>query len=181
MFIYKITNIINNKVYVGQTTETLEKRFKRHMGYQKNSNDTKFYRAVKKYGVENFRIDLIEEVETQEELNIREEYWIRELDSVERGYNSYYGGFASGGDTLSEHPNLENIKEKIRTTKLGGNNPNSTKLKCIDLDTGIEYSFNSMAECQREMSIPRHDIISRRCRGEIKKPYKNRYMFEYVV
>ena len=181
MFIYKITNMINKKIYVGQTTESLEKRFKRHMGYQKESHDTKFYRAVRKYGVENFKIELIEEVRTQEELNQREEYWIRKLDSVNRVYNSYYGGFSSGGDTLSEHPDLENIKKKLRKAKLGGDNPMSTKFKCIDLETGKEYLFDSMADCQRKMDIPRHDIISRRCRGKIKKPYQNRYMFEYIV
>ena len=181
MFIYKITNIVNNKIYVGQTTESLEKRFKRHMGYQKESSDTKFYRAVRKYGVDNFKIEPIEEVKTQEELNKREEYWIRKLDTVNKGYNSYYGGFASGGDTLSNHHDLDSIKNKIRATKLGGNNPNSTKFKCIDIETGKEYLYNSMAECQREKNIPRHDIISKRCVGKIKKPYKNKYMFEYVV
>lgn len=48
MYIYKITCKVNNKVYIGQTTETVSKRFSRHMGYQKNDHDTKFYRAVRK-------------------------------------------------------------------------------------------------------------------------------------
>ena len=46
--IYKITCLVNQKVYVGQTSETIEKRFARHMGYQKEENDTKFYRAIRK-------------------------------------------------------------------------------------------------------------------------------------
>ena len=119
MYIYKIVNKVNGKIYVGQTTETIEQRFKRHMGYQKDEHDTKFYRAVRKYGVDNFYVEMIEEVEDREQLNAREEYWIRELDTVNSGYNSYYGGFSSGGDTLSIHPNLETIKDKIGNTIKG--------------------------------------------------------------
>ena len=52
--VYKITCKINNKMYVGQTTQTLKQRFSRHMGYQKDEHNTKFYRAVRKYGAENF-------------------------------------------------------------------------------------------------------------------------------
>ena len=111
MYVYKIVNKINGKIYVGQTTEKLNQRFSRHMGYQKDDKDTKFYRAVRKYGKSNFYIELIEEVKTLEELNTREEYWIRKLDTVENGYNSYYGGYSSGGDTLSNHPRLKEIKK----------------------------------------------------------------------
>lgn len=54
MIIYKITCIVNNKVYIGQTSETLKQRFSRHMGYPKEEHDTKFYRAVRKYGRDKF-------------------------------------------------------------------------------------------------------------------------------
>lgn len=64
--IYKITCLVNQKVYIGQTSETIEKRFARHMGYQKDESDTKFYRAIRKYGKENFRIEAIDFAETQE-------------------------------------------------------------------------------------------------------------------
>ena len=61
-------------------------------------------------GTKNRRLTY-EEVKTLEELNTREEYWIRKLDTVENGYNSYYGGYSSGGDTLSNHPRLKEIKK----------------------------------------------------------------------
>ena len=69
IIVYKITCKINNKVYVGQTCETLKQRFSRHMGYQKDQHDTKFYRAVRKYGVDNFYIEQIDTANTQEELD----------------------------------------------------------------------------------------------------------------
>ena len=83
--IYIIKNNINTKVYIGQTIQTLGKRFSNHK-IASNFEDTKFYRAIRKYGKENFYIELIEEV-PQEELNNRECYWIKFYDSY---YNLYY-------------------------------------------------------------------------------------------
>lgn len=178
MYIYKITCKVNNKIYIGQTTETLEKRFNRHMGYQKDTHDTKFYRAVRKYGVENFYIELIAQATSKEELDNLEEHYIQKYQAIEKGYNTSLGKI--GGDTLTHNPNLAKIKEKIRNSKLGGKNPKATKIKVIYIKTGLKRTFQSMSECQEELGIPRHDIISRRCKGKITKPYKGKYMFEYV-
>ena len=68
---------MNQKVYIGQTSETIEKRFARHMGYQKDEHDTKFYRAIRKYGKENFKIEAIDFADTQEELDQKEIYYIK--------------------------------------------------------------------------------------------------------
>lgn len=70
MVIYKITNIINNKVYIGQTSESIKRRFNRHMGHQSLDFDTKFYRAVRKCGRENFVIEQIDSAKNQKELNL---------------------------------------------------------------------------------------------------------------
>jgi len=121
--VYKITCKINNKVYIGQTYQTLHKRFTKHMSKPKEGIDTKFYRAIRKYGKDNFYIELIEEVETQEELDIREYYWINYYNSVEEGYNSKNSIGKCGGDTLSNHPNREEISNKISKSKLGDKNP----------------------------------------------------------
>ena len=71
------------------------------------------------------------------------------------------------------------IKSKIRATKLGGLNPNSTKVKLINILTGEEKVFSSMKECQEELKLPGHNPISSRCRGKIKKPLDGKYNFEY--
>ena len=72
MIVYKITNKVNGKVYIGQTSETLQKRFSRHMGYQALEHDTKFYRAVRKYGKDSFTIEQIDTAKTQKELDEKE-------------------------------------------------------------------------------------------------------------
>ena len=99
MIVYKITNKVNGKVYIGQTSETLQKRFSRHMGYQALEHDTKFYRAVRKYGKDNFTIEQIDTAKTQKELDEKEVKWIKYYSSVEEGYNSNDRQGKVGGDT----------------------------------------------------------------------------------
>jgi hypothetical protein len=93
--IYKITNLINQKVYIGQTVKTVEKRFQQH---KNNSNKEYFsqivlYKAFNKYGINNFKCEEIEEIDN-EYLNEREKYWIEYYDSYFNGYNSTLGGRA---------------------------------------------------------------------------------------
>ncbi len=92
MIIYKIWNRINNKIYVGLTTRLLIERWKEHIKQSKGKHLSIIGRAIKKYGVENFYIEKIEECSTIEELIIREEYWIKKLDSINNGYNILPGG-----------------------------------------------------------------------------------------
>lgn len=96
-FIYKITNRVNNKVYIGQTRFTIEHRFKQHIN---KANRTKvicpLHKAIKKYGAENFKIESLEEVPF-EKLNEREMYWISVYNSFKSGYNATIGG---GGKAL---------------------------------------------------------------------------------
>lgn len=92
-YIYKITNTLNNKIYIGQTIKSVEKRFQQH---KNNSNKPYFsqivlYKAFNKYGIENFKCEQIEEV-INEQLDDREKYWIEYYDSYFNGYNSTLGG-----------------------------------------------------------------------------------------
>ena len=83
MIVYKITNLINGKIYIGQTTRTIEERFEEHK-YAKSY----IGKAIRKYGVENFKIGIIEQCQTKEELNERELYWISKCNSkAPNGYN----------------------------------------------------------------------------------------------
>lgn len=89
--IYIIRNTINNKVYIGQTTQTIGVRFTNHKMASRTGEDTKFYRAMRKHGEENFYPELLEQVEVKD-LNDRERYWIKYYDSYYNGYNSTLGG-----------------------------------------------------------------------------------------
>ncbi len=91
MIIYKITNIINNKIYIGQTTSNIKKRWGQHKASSRNKK-SKLYNAMRKYGVENFKIEEIVKAESIEELNELEEKIINENNSVQNGYNIIFGG-----------------------------------------------------------------------------------------
>lgn len=93
-FIYVITNDINHKQYVGKTNKTVEKRFKEHIGDSRKKRCEKrpLYKAMNKYGVEHFYIEVLEEC-SAEIVAIREEYWISKLNTYgSNGYNATRGG-----------------------------------------------------------------------------------------
>ena len=95
-YIYKITNLINNKIYIGQTVSSIYKRFQDHIYSSKaNFKDAPILNnAINKYGKENFTIEAIEEC-SDDLLNEREIYWIKELKShfsYGTGYNITWGG-----------------------------------------------------------------------------------------
>ncbi|MBQ4559908.1 MAG: GIY-YIG nuclease family protein [Tyzzerella sp.] len=188
-------------MYIGQTSETIEKRFARHIGYQKDEHDTKFYRAIRKYGKENFKIEAIDYADTQQELDEKEIYYIKLYDSVKNGYNSKDSIGKCGGDTLSEHQNLDEIKEKIRQSKLGDKNPMkiygglhgprngmygkngklnpfAKRCKAVSLDGSDTKYFDTLTELQQYFNVTTLGMVTMRCRGKTKSPY-NGYYFRY--
>lgn len=92
-YIYKITNDINDKIYIGKTLNTIEKRFKEHCEDSRRDKKEKrpLYFAMKKYGIEHFHIELIEECE-ENVLSDREVHWIEFYNSFRDGYNATLGG-----------------------------------------------------------------------------------------
>lgn len=180
-FVYKILNDVNDKVYIGQTTESLENRFKRHCGYQ-IKDGTYFHRAIKKYGASHFHIELVKECFSQEELN-EEEY--KAISSYPKSslYNTKYEKGKCGGDTLSNNPNKKLIAKKLSESKIGEKNPRSRIVKATNVSTGETLIFGSALEAVRELIDPfseDHSPVTRRCRGKIKKFYRNVWKFEYI-
>lgn len=89
--IYKITNKINGKIYIGQSNNC-ERRFQEHCSPSRaNQSRIPVDLAIKKYGKENFTFEIVEQC-TLEQLNDKEEYWIKYFNSIEKGYNCNAGG-----------------------------------------------------------------------------------------
>ena len=182
MIIYKITNLVNKKIYIGQTTGTLEKRFQRHKQDAISGRlDTHFARAIRKYGEENFSAEIIDTAQTQEELTKKEYYWIGYYNARINGYNETEDLFKCGGNTyLSKTPEeMEKISSKIRESKLGGKNPAAKKVKCKSTITGEELFFDSLSECQAYFEEKNHNFITRRCLGKTKCLYKKEWAIAY--
>ena len=183
MWIYKITNIQNNKVYIGQTIRPIEQRFHRHLSDALNNIlDTHFARAIRKYGKDNFIIEEIDTAQTQDELNQKEQYWIRYYNSVEEGYNETDAISKCGGNTYQSktEEEMEVIKNKIRQTKLGDKNPMARKIKRTNIITNEVDIFDTVINCAKACGIQNGKTsISTRLNGQVKSPYKKTWIFEY--
>lgn len=146
MDIYKITNLITNKCYVG-FSKNAAKRFKRHLTLAENGVNRRLYDSIRKHGKENFILEIIATCVTKEEAVELEKFWISELNSLmPNGYNMTVGG--DGGNTLvgwteEEKKELytrqantrigmkhtEETKEKISKAHLGKTMPEEQKLR----------------------------------------------------
>lgn len=92
-YIYKITNDINEKSYIGKTLFSIEERFKQHCKASKKESLERrhLYNAMRKYGVEHFHIEQVEKC-SDNIVNEIEKYWIEYFDTFNNGYNDTLGG-----------------------------------------------------------------------------------------
>jgi len=117
--IYRITNLLNGRKYVGQTICTVDRRIITHRSSAKNGCSMIVCRAIRKYGWENFRVDVLESGLSPSNVNAREEFWINsERSLVPNGYNVGSGGALT-----------ERTREKIANSKKGKKLSEATKSK----------------------------------------------------
>lgn len=114
-YIYQIVNDINDKVYVGKTEFSIEKRFQQHCQDSKKRRCEKrpLYSAMRKYGIEHFRVELLEETDNPEE---REQYWIEQKNSYGKtGYNATKRGdgkrYLDYDLVISTYKEIKNIRK----------------------------------------------------------------------
>ena len=136
LIIYKATNLVNNKKYIGQTINSLEYRKQQHFREARNPHRRNYYfhNAINKYGEDNFIFEQIDLTNTQKELDEKERYWIKYYNSNNKnhGYNLDSGG-KSGGAKSDE------CKKKIgETTKEKWRNPDIARKMRYGLQKGVE-------------------------------------------
>ena len=126
MLVYKITNLVNGKIYIGITEKTVEERFREHLGFaRRGDKDYPLYKAIRKYGEENFLIEPIDETaSTRDDLRKLEVYYISlyQSNDYKKGYNQTPGGETNGGEDnprsrLTEKEVYE-IREKYSERRL---------------------------------------------------------------
>lgn len=183
MWVYKITNIQNQKVYIGQTIRPIEQRFKRHINDALNNIlDTHLARAIRKYGKDSFTIHIIDSATSQDELNQKEQYWIRYYDSVNTGYNETDAISKCGGNTYQSktEEEMKIIRQKLSDSKKGAKNPMARKIKRTNIITNDVDIFDTIISCAKACGIENGKTsITNRLNGKTKSPFKNTWIFEY--
>lgn len=194
--IYIIKNSINEKVYIGQTSRTLEIRWKEYLRHYKYGSQA-IYTAMRKYGIDHFFVEKIEECE-EDRLDEREMYWIQHYDSFNNGYNSTLGGRFENmatnrveevlqlweqGNTVNKivektSLNVETVRGYLNKNNIGHSEIRERANKAIakskskpvfqyDRNHNFIKEWESTMEIERELGI-NHRNVSAVCNGKRK-------------
>lgn len=203
-YIYKVVNKINQKIYVGKTNFSIEKRWKEHIAdYTKRGIESRpLYSAMKKYGVDSFEISLLEEC-SAEISSEREKFWIESLQSFKYGYNATRGG---DGKTYADYPLIISLFRKGKNlreiSKLTGYCVDTVRLALIS--DGITHEervanaisrhkkpvakldsktseiievFSSVREAGESVGVQGASHISKVCQGKRQTAYGFKWKF----
>lgn len=172
-FIYKITNKVNGKSYIGQTRYTVEFRWRQH---QHKKDNTHFHCAIAKYGAENFTVETLEECEIAD-MDSREIFYIAKYDTYNNGYNS-----STGGDGMRGHSRVltDDKYDEIKGLYLSGFSSNKiASLYKVDKATiqkllkamGVKFRSNKLNINKQEFEELVADYKSGYSLRELAKRY----------
>lgn len=170
MIIYKATNKQNNKVYIGQTKNTLEYRKSQHERDCKYHRNSYFHEALLKYGFDSFVWEIMDSADTQEQIDLLERKYIEEYSSTKKecGYNLKFGGKEGG------LYNEECRRRLGESTKKKWSNPETAAKMLAGLIKGVEtqkekaknfYETRICPCCGNEFKVKPH-IKKRFCSTE---------------
>lgn len=153
--IYKIENLINGKIYIGQSV-CIEKRWQFHKregrNLPKGEKSAPIHKAIHKYGIENFKFSIVEECD-KSLLDDRECYWIRTYDCYNNGYNATIGG----------NQNRDHLNKKVYY---------------YDASGVLLGSFDSISLASQKLNIPQ-PTISLCCLG--KYSFTHGFQFSFSI
>jgi group I intron endonuclease len=196
--IYKITNVINGKIYVGQSID-IKDRWYQHKYKATDPNELGYnsaiHQAFRKYGIDNFSFEIIEEC-APEQLDDREIYWIKQLNSLApNGYNILEGGQGQGRKTTFKHPLIcSNCGKEISRHSSSGLCTSCSRLTCFITkeelyaklieskgnftEVGHFYNMtdNAIRKRCKNFGLPYHsqDYKEKNTSAKTKKPYRRK-------
>lgn len=107
MYIYKFTHTDTGRSYIGQTVQHPNNRRSEHIARSRNAPRTyHFHNALNKYGIDAFSFEVLAEATTIDELNLLEEMYINQFDSIQNGFNIRKGG----NNKLHSQESIERMK-----------------------------------------------------------------------
>lgn len=185
IIIYKITNTITNKSYIGYTKHTLEKRWSQHVnGALKTLCNRKFYNSIRSHGVECWKKEIIEEVENVNIGKEKEIFYIDFFNTYDQGYNSTKGGDGNNGIIMNEESNRK------RSLALKGKKKSKEHAEKLRSRRHTEETKNKISESHKGKKKPwviwtperiRKRSISRRALNEEQYDLIHKYRNEKMT
>lgn len=165
--VYKITNKVTGKIYIGITNQGSGARYRHHWYEARIGESAPIHKSMAKYGEENFTLEIIDFADTYEELKEKEKFWIKELNSMDRkiGYN-----LTEGGDGTFGRMHSEETKEKIRQKAIGRKASDETKKKMSETRKG---------KCSEKQREHLSSIVKARCKKVYQYSKDGEFIAEY--
>ena len=117
MIVYCLTNLLNDKKYVGQTIHAVEDRVKQHIRVAKRMSRNPIHCAIRKYGIDQFGVVILQVCNSRHELNEAEVRWINQLETRKFGYNLSEGGSGVKGRGICKQRIGDKNRGKIRSAE----------------------------------------------------------------
>lgn len=147
--VYKITNTITNKSYIGWTSKNTDARWNEHtQTAARNKDNRKFYNAIRKYGTDVWETETICETESNEEAKVKEIFYIELFESYTKGYNSTKGGDGNNGIVMSKDSNI------ARSNALRGKKKDPSTIEKFKQRKQTEQTKKAISEAHIGMKKP---------------------------
>ena len=171
--VYKITDLTNNKIYIGATTEGSGVRFNRHVARAAQGSSYPIHIAIREHGKENFKLEILQMCDSLDEMNERETYWIAKEGSTnpEIGYNKKAGG----GIRFQ----TSETRRKIGDLHRGKISEKRKSILQYDSDGNFLKEYPSIADAELETAIVRSSIIRVLKKRATRPSKKNPYIWLY--
>lgn len=181
--VYKITNLINNKIYIGQTSKKLEERLKKHFisSSEKRHKNNDFKKDLKKFGLTNFKIELLFESFDKIEINKKEKELINFYFKKDKK-NTYNKTINSNGGyiKISDEKKKE-VSKKISLKLTGELNGLSKSINLLNTENNKILKFGSVAEANRFLKTENIFIADSTLKRKLSGKIINNKIKHYIV